>query len=203
MKKVLYTLFILCLVAFSMPLLLAIGVIVAITTGFPIIFRQKRIGKNGKIFTMYKFRTMVKNAEVLQKKYASMNEAHGPVFKLYNDPRYTRFGKFLAHTGLDELPQLYNVLAGDMALFGPRPLPVAEEKKLEAWQKKRKHIKPGIFSPWILEGYHATSFDAWMKSDIAYIKNKSFWYDTQLFIRMIAYMGSLIGHVIIDDIIYL
>jgi lipopolysaccharide/colanic/teichoic acid biosynthesis glycosyltransferase len=140
---------------------------------------------------------MVNDAESMQKKLYSLNEAHGPVFKLYNDPRYTRFGKFLAHTGLDELPQLYNVLVGDMALLGPRPLPVSEERKLKAWQKAREKIKPGIISPWILEGYHETTFDAWMRSDIDYIKKKSFWYNLQLFLRMIVYMVSLIGHEIV------
>jgi lipopolysaccharide/colanic/teichoic acid biosynthesis glycosyltransferase len=192
-----YLFFVIILFIFTLPIQLAISLCVLVASGVPVFFIQKRIGKNGRTFTMYKFRTMIPGAETMQKTLRKMNEAHGPVFKLYNDPRYTSFGKFLAHTGLDELPQLYNVLAGDMALLGPRPLPVAEEKKLKPWQKARESIKPGIFSPWILEGYHRTPFDAWMKSDIAYTKKKNFWYDMRLFVRMIAYTGSLIGREIV------
>lgn len=197
--QILYWIFLTILFFITLPFLGGIALFVALTSGFPIFFRQKRIGKNGKPFMMMKFRTMVRGAEGMQKKLKKMNEASGPVFKMYNDPRYTCLGKFLAHTGWDELPQLYNVLVGDMALLGPRPLPVAEEKKLKPWQKARERIKPGIFSPWILEGYHRTTFDAWMKSDIAYAKKKSFWYDLRLFFRTIAFMGSLIGHEIVGE----
>jgi len=198
--RIIYDVFIMCIFLFSLPMQIGIGTLVMLTCGFPAIFRQKRVGKNGKIFAMYKFRTMIKGAETMQKKLQYLNEAHGPVFKLYDDPRYTRFGKFLAHSGLDELPQLYNVLRGDMALLGPRPLPRAEERKLKAWQKAREQIKPGIISPWILDGYHQTTFDAWMRSDIAYTKKKSFWYDLRLLARTIAFMGSLIGHEIVGEL---
>ena len=189
-----YLLCVIILFMFTLPIQLAISLCILVTSGTSIIFSQKRVGKNGKIFTMYKFRTMVRGAQAQQKNLKKLNEANGPVFKLYNDPRYTRFGKFLAHTGLDELPQLYNILAGDMALLGPRPLPRAEEQKLAPWQKAREQIKPGIISPWILEGYHRTTFDAWMRSDIAYTKNKNFLYDLRLFVRMTGYMGSLLVH---------
>lgn len=192
-----YFLFVFLLFAITVPVQLVVAVVIVVTTGFPALFRQKRVGRDGKTFTMYKFRTMIHGAETMQKTLKKMNEANGPVFKLYDDPRYTRFGKFLAHTGLDELPQLYNVLRGDMALLGPRPLPVSEERKLKAWQKVREQIKPGIISPWILDGYHRSTFDAWMRSDIAYIKEKSFWYDLRLFLRMIVFMSSLIRHEII------
>ena len=192
--QILYWIFLISVFVIAAPLLVCIAVLVAVTSGLPVLFLQARVGKNGKLFTMYKFRTMVAGAERQQKKLRLRNEAHGPVFKLYDDPRYTRIGKFLAHTGLDELPQLYNVLRGDMAFLGPRPLPCAEEKKLTAWQKEREFIKPGIISPWILEGYHRTTFDAWMKSDIAYTKNKNFLYDLRLFLRMSRYMASLFRH---------
>jgi lipopolysaccharide/colanic/teichoic acid biosynthesis glycosyltransferase len=112
---------------------------------------------------------------------------------MYDDPRYTGFGKFLAHTGLDELPQLYNVLRGDMALLGPRPLPVSEERKLKPWQKARERMKPGIISPWVVEGYHQTPFTAWMKSDIAYTKNKTFPYDVHLTFRALGFLFQLLG----------
>jgi lipopolysaccharide/colanic/teichoic acid biosynthesis glycosyltransferase len=169
-----------------------ITVFVLLASGFPIFFRQKRVGRDGKIFFMYKFRTMINGAETMQKKLYALNEAHGPVFKLYNDPRYTPFGKFLAHTGLDELPQLYNILRGDMALLGPRPLPVGEERKLALWQKERERVKPGIISPWILEGYHRTTFDAWMRSDISYAKNKGFLYDLRLSVRALGFLLQLL-----------
>jgi lipopolysaccharide/colanic/teichoic acid biosynthesis glycosyltransferase len=192
--KLLYWLGIIVLIIVTAPVIGIVALGVAVTSGFPVFFSQKRAGKDGKPFRMYKFRTMNRGAERQQKALMPLNEARGPVFKLYNDPRYTRFGRFLAHTGLDELPQVYNVLRGDMALLGPRPLPVGEEKKLHTWQKAREQIKPGIFSPWILEGYHRTTFDAWMRSDIAYAKNKSFLYDLGLTLHMIVFMVSLIGH---------
>jgi len=150
------------------------------------------MGKNGKTFILYKFRTMVVGAERQQQRYKHLNEANGPAFKIRHDPRYTPFGKFLSHTGLDELPQLVNILNGDMALFGPRPLPVDEANKLTRWQQERHCIKPGIISPWILDGYHKKQFDDWMKSDLAYVKNKSFVYDLKLFIRSIVFMVRLI-----------
>ena len=195
--QIFYWVFLIIIFFATLPFIGGIALVVALTSGFPIFFRQKRVGKNGKMFTIYKFRTMIPGAPSMQKKLYHLNEAHGPAFKLYNDPRYTRVGKFLAHTGLDELPQLYNVLAGDMALLGPRPLPRPEERKLKVWQKTRESIKPGILSPWILEGYHQTTFDAWMRSDISYIKKKSFWYDLWLLARMIVLVGSLIGREIV------
>lgn len=176
----LYKVFIILLLLFSAPLLLVISAVIYFSYGAPIIFYQKRVGKDGRLFDIYKFRTMSVDSEHRKKSLLRYNEADGPVFKIQNDPRFTKVGKFLAHTGMDELPQLWNVLMGDMALIGPRPLPVAEAEKLVSWQKKRHSIKPGIISPWILEGYHTMSFDAWMKSDIAYTKDKSFLNDVSL-----------------------
>lgn len=160
---------------------------------FPIIYRQRRTGKNGKPFIMYKFRTMVVGAETMQKKMMRRNEADGPVFKMRNDPRFTRIGKFLSHTGLDELPQIINVLRGEMSIIGPRPLPVAEAAKLKPWQQKRHIVKPGIISPWILEGYHAKSFDEWMRSDIRYIKTKRAAGDVYLMARACFLLARLVG----------
>lgn len=140
---------------------------------------------------------MKRNADRLQGSYKKFNEADGPVFKIHNDPRFTPFGKFLSHTGLDELPQLWNVLIGNMSLIGPRPLPVAEAKKLKTWQKARHAIKPGIISPWVFEGYHQRSFDEWMKSDIAYAKNKSFFVDGELFFKSIVFITRLLWREIV------
>lgn len=189
---IIYRVFIVCVFIISLPILLAIAVLVGIFSGFPIIFSQKRTGLNGIPFTMYKFRTMIIGAEKLQTKYKKLNIAGGPAFKIPDDPRFTKFGKILSHTGLDELPQLYNVLIGEMALFGPRPLPIPEAAKLNSWQKVRQKIKPGIISPWILNGYHKNTFENWMKSDIEYVKNKSLETDVQLFGRTVIYMARLI-----------
>ncbi len=141
---------------------------------------------------------MISGAQRLQKKYTKFNEADGPVFKIHDDPRFTPIGKFLSHTGLDELPQLWNVLKGDMAFFGPRPLPVAEAKKLKTWQQARHAIKPGIISPWVFEGYHSKSFVEWMKSDITYAKSKSFISDCILLGKTIVFMGKLFIHEVED-----
>jgi lipopolysaccharide/colanic/teichoic acid biosynthesis glycosyltransferase len=179
------------LVLTAIPALLLISFLLYIYQGPPVFFDQKRIGLHGKPFTLFKFRTMRAGAEEEQKKYQKLNEASGPVFKIRDDPRFTPVGKFLAHTGLDELPQLYNVLAGDMALIGPRPLPVAEAAKLTKEQRKRHAVKPGIISPWVLDGYHRQTFDAWMRSDIGYAKNKSFLYDLTLAGRTVVFLASL------------
>ena len=177
---------------FALPLLVVIALAILFFSGTPVIFCQKRIGLHGRIFVLYKFRTMKKGSDKEQWKNRKFNEANGPVFKIRNDPRFTPFGKFLSHTGLDELPQLLNILKGDMALIGPRPLPVDEAKKLKAWQKKREEIKPGIISPWIIEGYHSRSFDDWMMSDIAYAKKKSLGYDLVLTYRTALLMLRLL-----------
>jgi len=143
-----------------------------------IFFKQKRMGKNKKVFTMYKFRTMVKNAEDLKSNIYHLNEADGPVFKIRNDPRYTKIGKFLSHTGLDELPQIINVLKGEMALVGPRPLPVDEAKKIPKKYGRRFSVLPGMTSPWIIKGAHNLTFKKWMELDLNYVKKKSLWYDS-------------------------
>jgi len=178
-----YYLFLTTLFIALIPLQVFIGFIIATTTGFPILFKQYRIGRNNRPFLIYKFRTMNAGAENKQKDLSRANEAQGPVFKIHNDPRFTPFGRFLSHTGLDELPQFINVLKGDMSLVGPRPLPVTEAKKLKRWQQERHRIKPGIISPWVLNGYHSSSFDEWMKSDIIYAEQKSPARDVVLFLN--------------------
>jgi lipopolysaccharide/colanic/teichoic acid biosynthesis glycosyltransferase len=190
--RYIYFLFVASVIIILSPLFLCIGILIFLNCGGPVIFTQKRIGKNGKTFTLYKFRTMNKDAEAKQDHYKKLNEADGPVFKIHDDPRFTSIGRFLSHTGLDELPQLFNILKGDMALIGPRPLPVEETKKLKDWQKKRHTIKPGIISPWIVQGYHRQSFDAWMKSDIWYVSHKSMLYDSGLMAQFIPLIVRLI-----------
>jgi len=112
-----------------------------------------------------------------------LNEADGPVFKIKNDPRFTRVGKFLAQTGFDELPQFFNVLKGQMSLVGPRPLPVYETKRLKSWQKKRLLVLPGMTSPWIINGGHKLTFNEWMRSDIEYLKTKTLIGDIKILLK--------------------
>lgn len=189
--RFIYYLFLFLLILASSPLLIVISILNLLLSGSPVFFRQLRTGMSGKPFVLYKFRTMVVGAEKMQHKYLHLNEATSPAFKIHADPRFTPFGKFLSHTGLDELPQLLNVLKGDMSIFGPRPLPVFEAQKLTADQKRRHIIKPGIISPWIIEGYHKNTFASWMASDLAYIKNKSLWYDITLLFKAINFVIGL------------
>lgn len=152
------------------PLFLLIIILSKIFNSGPVFFIQKRVGKNGKIFKMIKFRTMVVGAEKLKSKYKYLNHADGPVFKIKNDPRLTKFGGVLVKTGLDELPQLINVLKGEMNLVGPRPLPVSEARKLTKKQKVRELVKPGITSSWVTSGAHNLKFSKWMKLDKEYVQ---------------------------------
>lgn len=164
------------------PLIMAIPLLVRFANNGPTLFKQKRVGKNGKVFTLIKFRTMHREAERERNRYLHLNEAGGPVFKIFNDPRYTKFGKILARTGLDELPQLINVLKGEMSLVGPRPLPIYEAKKLTGAQKIRELVKPGITSSWIVSGAHSLTFTEWMRLDRDYVENGSLSVDIQVLV---------------------
>ena len=165
-----------------MPLMVIISGAILISSGPPFIFSQKRSGKGRKVFTMYKFRTMVPQAEEIIEKYKHLNEADGPVFKIWEDPRYTKFGKVLAHSGFDELPQLINLLKGQMSLVGPRPLPVLEADKIPKKYQKRFSVLPGITSNWIVAGSHKLSFDEWMKLDLEYVKHWTIKEDIKIFL---------------------
>jgi lipopolysaccharide/colanic/teichoic acid biosynthesis glycosyltransferase len=152
------------------PLFLLITFVIYLTMGIPVFFSQKRVGKDGKVFKIIKFRTMVIGADKIQKNLYRLNQADGPVFKIYDDPRFTKFGKGLSRTGLDELPQIINILKGEMSIVGPRPLPIEEGRKLSKSQKIRELIKPGITSSWVVEGSHQLSFNRWMELDNEYVK---------------------------------
>lgn len=162
------------------PILLIVTIILFIFSGKPIFYLQSRVGKNGKVFKIIKFRTMIPNASKYQKKYREYNEADGPVFKIYNDPRFTKIGKYLSRFGVDELPQLINILKGDMSLVGPRPLPVNEANQLDKKYKVRELIKPGITSLWVVNGSHKLKFKKWMALDKYYVGNASFWGDLNI-----------------------
>lgn len=154
--------------------------------GGPIFFVQTRIGYNRHHFKMMKFRTMVPNAAQLQKRLENFNEAQGPVFKIKHDPRITPIGHFLRKTSIDELPQLFNVIKGDMSLVGPRPLPLRDVARFEeSWLKRRFSVKPGITCLWQINGRSNASFDAWIKQDLEYIDNWSFSLDLKILVKTI------------------
>lgn len=168
-----------------MPLIGVIGLIITITSpGAPVLFTQWRTGKGGKRFRMYKFRTMVPNAEELKAKYAHLNELQWPDFKITNDPRITRIGKFLRKTSLDELPQLLNVLKGEMSLVGPRPTSFGSET-YKLWQTERLDVMPGITGLWQITGRAQLEFDDRLRLDIAYIERRSIWFDLNILARTV------------------
>jgi len=161
----------LLILSISLPIFIILWPLLLWQIGCPIIFKQKRTGKNGKIFTIYKLRTMVKNAEELrsknQTKFSELNYAPEPMFKVYNDPRFIKFGRFLSQTGLDELPQIINIIKGDMSLVGPRPLPVKEANRLNKidanWYLWRHQVKSGLFSLWVLDDKRHQNLKIWKK----------------------------------------
>ncbi len=163
-------------------LMLLIAIAIRLTSPGPIVFRQMRAGKNGRPFTMYKFRSMQTNAEMLHSELAAFNQMSGPVFKLDKDPRITPVGRFIRKTSIDELPQLLNVLRGDMSLVGPRPLPIYEVEKFESpAQRRRLSMKPGLTCLWQVSGRNEVkSFDQWVKLDLEYIDNWSLLLDFKI-----------------------
>jgi exopolysaccharide biosynthesis polyprenyl glycosylphosphotransferase len=166
------------------PLFFLAALLIKLTSPGPIFFVQERLGLNKRLFKMYKFRTMVVGAEKQQQDLEKFNEAQGPVFKIKNDPRVTPIGELLRKTSIDELPQLINVLAGDMSLVGPRPLPVRDYQGFnEDWQRRRFSIKPGITCLWQIRGRSSLSFDEWMKLDMEYIDQWSFWRDIKILLH--------------------
>jgi exopolysaccharide biosynthesis polyprenyl glycosylphosphotransferase len=167
------------LLAFS-PVLLATALAVKLESPGPVFFRQTRVGKNGRPFKMYKFRSMRVDAEARLESLRAQNEASGPVFKMKNDPRVTRVGRFIRRTSIDELPQFLNVFAGEMSVVGPRPPVPAEVRQYQRWQRRRLSVKPGITCTWQVSGRSNVSFDEWMELDLEYIDNWSLWRDVQI-----------------------
>jgi len=165
------------------PMLIIVGVLIRIESRGPIIFKQKRVGKNGKEFNMYKFRSMIVNAEEIKERLKKRNEMSGPMFKIKDDPRITKVGKFIRKTSIDELPQLINVLKGEMSLVGPRPSLPNEVKEFEAWMLKRLEVKPGLTCYWQVMGRNNIDFEDWMKLDVKYVKERSFWLDIKLIFK--------------------
>jgi exopolysaccharide biosynthesis polyprenyl glycosylphosphotransferase len=168
------------------PVLAAIAILVKMTSPGPIVFKQARVGLRGRQFGLYKFRTMIVNAENLKKELEADNEADGPVFKIKDDPRVTKIGKFLRKTGLDELPQLFNVLKGEMSLIGPRPPLPSETLQYKRWQLRRLSVKPGLSCFWqIKPDRNNIKFEKWMELDLAYIDNWSLRLDFIILLKTI------------------
>ncbi len=168
------------LLAIFSPLLLVTYIIIKVTDPGPAFFVQPRMGRGGAPFGMYKFRSMVTNAEALKAKLMEQNERDGPAFKMTHDPRITPIGRFIRKWSIDELPQLYNVLKGDMSLVGPRPLPVSEDEQMGQWHVMRREVKPGITCLWQIADRDNIGFDEWIRLDIQYIRNLSFWLDIKI-----------------------
>lgn len=163
------------------PLFLVVALLIKLTSPGPVFFAQTRVGLNKREFTMFKFRTMVPNAETIQEKLAHLNEMTGPVFKIKNDPRITPIGRVLRKTSLDELPQLFNVLRGDMSLVGPRAVPVRDYNLFsEDWHRRRFSVPPGITCLWQVYGRNAIPFEEWMMLDLQYIDRWSLWLDLKI-----------------------
>lgn len=171
------------------PLLVLLAVAIKLTSPGPVLFVQERLGLNKRKFRIYKFRTMTANAEQMMKEIEHLNEVAGPVFKIRNDPRITKVGRFLRKTSLDELPQLLNVLTGDMSLVGPRPLAVRDYELMtqgcEDWQRCRFSVKPGVTCLWQVNGRNSIPFHEWMELDMEYIQNWSLWLDLRILFRTI------------------
>ena len=165
------------------PVIALLAVLIKLESRGPVLYRSTRIGRGGRAFTFYKLRSMVKDADRRRQQLEHMNEADGPVFKIAKDPRVTRIGKFIRTTSLDEIPQFYNVLIGDMSLVGPRP-PIPEEvAQYEPWQLRRLDVRPGITCLWQISGRSRIGFQEWMRLDLEYIRHQSFALDVKILAR--------------------
>lgn len=176
-----------CLILLGLlaPLLLLISILIRLDTPGQILYRQTRCGLNGRRFTLYKFRSMFQDADQRKKELIQFNLMEGPVFKMKNDPRITRIGRILRRLSLDELPQLFNVLKGDMSFVGPRPPLPEEVEQYTSWQRRRLSMKPGITGLWQVSGRNQIDFHEWIKLDLEYIDNWSLWLDFKIILKTI------------------
>ena len=170
---------VLALIALS-PVFLITAALIVREDGFPVIFSQKRNGLNGTTFRMYKFRSMCRDAETMREALSKYNELDGPAFKMKSDPRITKVGKFIRRTSIDELPQLVNIICGEMSLVGPRPLPTYETARCSDYENQRLLVKPGLTCYWQVSGRNDISFSEWMEMDLRYIRDASLWTDFKL-----------------------
>jgi len=162
------------------PVIGVAAILIRATSAGGVFFVQKREGLGGKSFSIYKLRTMRQDAESLKSELLALSEQDGPAFKMTDDPRITPIGRFLRKTSIDELPQLWNVIKGDMSLVGPRPLPIDESQNCQRWQRRRLSVRPGVTCIWQIRGRNSVSFDEWVRMDLRYIQRRSLWYDLYL-----------------------
>ncbi len=173
----------LVLLALLWPVILLAMLATRLSTAGPALFKQQRIGLGGKPFTMLKIRTMRPDAETLKEALLPHSEQDGPAFKMANDPRVTRLGRVLRMTSIDELPQLWNVLRGEMSLVGPRPLPIAEAQACLGWQSRRHDVTPGLTCIWQIAGRSQVTFDEWVRMDLAYIRSRTVLRDLLILVK--------------------
>ena len=185
LKRMLDIIFGTCAVVFLFPLMLVIAIAIKIDSRGPIFYPSERMGKKGNIFKCIKFRTMVTDAEKRRAEMAHLNERDGVLFKVANDPRITRLGRFLRKYSLDELPQFYNVVIGDMSLVGPRPPIASEVREYKLSHLRRLDVTPGITGLWQVQARQEPSFDSYISLDVAYIENWSIWLDIKIIVRTI------------------
>lgn len=167
------------------PILPIVALMIKLDSRGPVLFKQDRVGENGRIFKFYKFRSMIHEAESKRDALARLNEQDGPVFKMRSDPRVTSVGAFLRRSSLDEIPQIFNVLKGDMSIVGPRPPLPAEVVNYQPWHMKRLAVKPGITCLWQISGRSQIGFNEWMRLDLEYLKTRSFRTDLLIFLKTI------------------
>lgn len=165
------------------PILIVVAILIKIESKGPVIFSQERVGINNKKFKMYKFRSMVVNAEDMKEKLEKQNERKGPMFKIKNDPRITTIGRFIRKTSIDELPQLINILKGEMSIVGPRPSLPKEVIQFEPWMLERLKVKPGLTCYWQVQGRDHIEFEDWMRLDVKYVKDRNFLLDIKLIFK--------------------
>ena len=164
----------------AVPVMATAALLIRASSSGPVIFRQRRAGFAGERFTILKFRTMIPDAEKLKPALRAQSEQDGPAFKLTHDPRVTLVGRLLRATSLDELPQFWNVLVGNMSLVGPRPLPIEESDGCDRWHRRRLDVMPGLTCIWQVRGRSRVTFDDWMRMDMEYIQRRSFLYDMKI-----------------------
>lgn len=165
------------------PILIVVAILIKIESKGPVIFSQERVGINNKKFKMYKFRSMFVNAEDMKEKLEKQNERKGPMFKIKNDPRVTTIGRFIRKTSIDELPQLINILKGEMSIVGPRPSLPKEVIQFEPWMLERLKVKPGLTCYWQVQGRDHIEFEDWMRLDVKYVKDRNFLLDIKLIFK--------------------
>lgn len=167
------------------PIFPLVALMIKLDTRGPVFFKQDRVGRDGKIFKFYKFRSMLDRAEEKKAALDHQNEQEGPIFKIRSDPRITNVGRFLRRSSLDEIPQILNVLKGDMSIVGPRPPLPSEVENYQPWHHRRLEVKPGITCLWQISGRSQIGFDEWMRLDVEYLKTRSFRTDLLIFLKTI------------------